>query len=108
MNESISGNATETDIVIPVYNQYSFTRNLIENIYRHSDVPFHIYVIDNASTDETVDIHKVYTRNITVVHNRRNLGWSGGINQGVELGENPNVVFINNDVEVSGGWLGNL
>ena len=108
MNEPTSSNATETDIVIPVCNQYSFTRNLIESIYRNTDVPFHIYVIDNASTDETVDIHKVYTRDITVVHNRKNKGWCGGINQGVALGENPNVVFMNNDVEVSSDWLGNL
>jgi GT2 family glycosyltransferase len=101
-------NRTATDIIIPVFNQYSFTRNLIESIYRHTDVPFHIYVVDNASTDETVDLHKIYTRNITVVHNRKNRGWCGGINQGIELGRNPNVVFMNNDVEVSGDWLGNL
>ncbi len=97
-----------TDIVIPVYNQYSFTRNLIESIYRHTDVPFHIYVVDNASKDETVDLDKVFTRNITVVHNQENLGWAAGINQGVGLGSNPNVVFIKSEVEVSHGWLRNL
>ena len=106
MSETTS--KTDTDIIIPVFNQYSFTRNLIESIYRHTDVPFHIFVIDNGSTDETADLHKIYTRNITVVHNQKNRGWCGGINQGFELGENPNVVFMNNDVEVSGGWLGNL
>ena len=106
MTEPTSSNAT--DIIIPVYNQYSFTRNLIESIYRHTEVPFRIYVIDNASTDETVDLHKVYTRDITVVHNQENKGWCSGINQGFELGENPNVVFMNNDVEVSSTWLGNL
>ena len=105
---SVPTSRTATDIIIPVYNQYSFTRNLIESIYRHTDVPFHIYVIDNASADETADLHKVYTRNITVVHNQKNKGWCGGINQGLELGGNPNIVFMNNDVEVSTSWLGNL
>jgi GT2 family glycosyltransferase len=101
-------NESATDIIVPVYNQYSFTRNLIESIYRYTDVPFHIYVIDNASTDETVDLDKIYTRNITVVHNRKNLGWSAGINHGVGLGCNQNVVFMKNEVEVSSGWLRNL
>jgi len=96
------------DIIIPVFNQYSYTRNLLEGIYRHTDVPFHIYVIDNASTDETADLDKIYTRDITIVRNRQNRGWCGGINQGIELGRNPYVVFMNNDVEVSHGWLGNL
>jgi len=104
----LSVNDNAADIIIPVYNQYSFTRNLIESIYRHTDGPFHIYVIDNASTDETVDLDKIFTRNITVVHNQKNLGWSGGINQGVGLGCNANVVLMNNEVEVSRGWLGNL
>ena len=99
---------TAADLIIPVHNQYSYTRNLIEGIYRYSDAPFHIYIIDNASTDETTDLHKIYTHNITIVRNRENRGWCGGINQGISLGQNPYVVFMNNDIEVSQGWLGNL
>ena len=105
---SVQKDKTATDIIIPVYNRYSFTRNLIESIYRYTDVPFHIYLIDNASTDETADLHKIYTRNISVVHNQRNRGWCGGTNQGIELGNNPNIAFMNNDVEVSEDWLGNM
>jgi len=105
---SVPTEETATDVIVPVYNQYSFTRNLIESIYRYTDVPFHIYVIDNGSSDETIDLHKIYTRDITVLRNRHNRGWCGGINQGIELGQNPNLVFMNNDVEVSQGWLGNL
>ncbi len=63
------------DIVIPVCNNYPCTRTLVEGIYRYSDLPFHIYVVDNASTDETVDLSKIYTRDITVVRNRENRGW---------------------------------
>jgi O-antigen biosynthesis protein len=99
---------TAADLIIPVHNQYSYTRNLIEGIYRYSDAPFHIYIIDNASTDETTDLHKIYTHNITIVRNRENRGWCGAINQGISLGQNPYVVFMNNDIEVSQGWLGNL
>jgi len=97
-----------SDIIIPLFNQYAFTRNLLESIYRYTDHPFHIYVIDNASSDDTVDLHKIYTRQITIVRNRENRGWCAGINQGIQLGNNPYVVFMNNDVEVSHGWLGNM
>jgi O-antigen biosynthesis protein len=96
------------DIIIPVCNQYSHTRNLLEGIYRHTDLPFHIYIIDNDSSDETVDLPKIYTRNITILRNRMNRGWRGGINQGIQLGNNPNIVFVSNDVEVSKGWLSNM
>jgi GT2 family glycosyltransferase len=96
------------DIIIPVFNQYAYTRNLLEGIYRHTDLPFHIYVIDNASTDETIDLNKIYTRDITIVRNQENRGWCGGINQGIELGQNPYLIFMDNDVEISDGWLGNM
>jgi O-antigen biosynthesis protein len=96
------------DIVIPVHNEYLRTRNLLEGIYRHTEMPFHLYVIDNASTDETVDLHKIYTRDITIVRNRSNRCWCGGINQGIQLGKNPYLLFMSHDVEVSKGWLGNM
>jgi GT2 family glycosyltransferase len=96
------------DIIVPVFNQYSYTRNLLEGIYRHTEAPFHIYVIDNGSTDETSDLHKIYARDITIVRNRENRGWSAGINQGIALGHNPYIIFMNNEVEISQGWLDNL
>ncbi len=96
------------DIIVPVHNQFHRTRNLLEDLYRYSDLPFRIYVIDNASTDQTVDLSKIYTRDITVARNREDLGWAAGINQGIRLGSNPYLVFMTNKVEVSQGWLGNL
>jgi O-antigen biosynthesis protein len=101
-------NECGADIVIPVHNQYSHTRKLLESIYRYTDVPFHVFLIDNASTDETADLHKIYARNITIVRSRKNRGWCGGINQGIPMGEKPNVVLMHNSVEVSQGWLRNL
>lgn len=103
-----SSNQSAADILIPVRNHYACTRTLLEGIYRYTDCPFHIYVIDNASTDETVDLHKIYTHNITIVRNRRSRGWSGAINQGIQMGSNPYLVLMNNDVELAQGWLGNM
>lgn len=96
------------DIIIPVHNRFASTRNLLEGIYRYSDAPFHIYVIDNGSDDETVDLGKIYTRAVTVVRNRHDPGWPAAVNQGIQLGRNPYVVFLTNGVEVSKRWLGNL
>ena len=100
--------SSAADIIIPVRDQFNHTRALLEGIYRHSDLPFHIYVIDNASSDETVDLPKIYTRDITVVRNREDMGWSTAVNQGIRLGSNPYIVLMQNNVEVEQGWLGNL
>jgi GT2 family glycosyltransferase len=96
------------DILIPVRNRYDHTRTLLEGIYRHSDYPFHIYIFDNGSTDQTVDLHKIYTRDITIVRNRCGRSWSGAINQGIRMGSNPYLVFLKSEVELSCGWLRNM
>jgi GT2 family glycosyltransferase len=96
------------DILIPVRNNFPGTRRLLEGVYRYADHPFHIYIIDNASTDETVDLHKIYTHNITIVRNRENRGWSAAINQGIQLGTNNYLVFMSTDIELAKGWLGNM
>jgi GT2 family glycosyltransferase len=97
-----------TDIIVPVFNQVGYTRALLDGIYRWTDTPFHIYLIDNGSTDETCRIGSHYDSNITVVHNEENRGWCCGVNQGIAMGRSPNVALLNNDVEVSEGWLANL
>jgi len=97
-----------TDIIVPVINQLHYTLALLDGIYRWTDTPFHIYLVDNASTDETARIDSLYDSNITIVRNPVNRGWCGGVNQGILLGKHPNVALLNNDVEISKGWLGNL
>lgn len=104
----ISSHQGSVDIVIPVCNGFPYTRTLVEGVYRYTDLPFHIYLVDNASTDETVDLPKIYTRDITVVRNRENRGWCAGANQGLEVSHSPTVVLMSNDLEVSQGWLGNM
>jgi GT2 family glycosyltransferase len=96
------------DILIPVRNHYADTRRLLECIYRYADYPFQIYVLDNSSTDETIDLHKIYTNRITIVRNRDNRGWSGAINQGILMARSPYLVFLHHDVELARGWLRNM
>jgi GT2 family glycosyltransferase len=96
------------DILIPVRNQYAKTRALLESVYRYTDFPFQIYVLDHGSTDETLDLGKIYTKDITLVKTRRKRNWTGAINHGIRIATNPFVVILSNDVEISQGWLGNM
>ena len=96
------------DIIIPVRNRYADTRALLESIYRHTGYLFHIYIIDDASTDETVDLGKIYTRDITILRNRLSRGRSAALNKGIQAGSNPYLVFLNNEIELAQGWLENM
>jgi GT2 family glycosyltransferase len=96
------------DIIIPVHNHFACTRNLLQAVYRYTDFPFHLYLIDNNSTDETVELEKIYTRSITVVRNPQGQGWGASLNQGIRLGCSPQVIILSNHAGIYRGWLGRL
>jgi GT2 family glycosyltransferase len=94
------------DIIIPVFNACEFTRQCLESIFRNVRIPVHVLIMDNASTDATRAIVNAAKNEcppsieLSIITNKENLGWIGGINQGIELSRAPYVVISNNDVFV--------
>ena len=92
------------NIVIVTWNACDYTRYCIDSIRRYTDYPYHLTVVDNGSTDETLD----YLRSqpdIRVIANKENVGYGGAINQGFEAEPTRFVCVMNNDIVVSPGWL---
>jgi GT2 family glycosyltransferase len=100
--------AGAADIIVPVHNEFQRARALLEDIYRFTEHPFHLYVIDNDSSDETAELDKIYCRDITIARNRERRPWSAAINQGIQLSRNRFLVFLETEVRISRGWLSHL
>jgi len=64
-----------------------------------------VIVVDNASTDNSVEIIKSYMPLIRFVETGKNLGYSGGNNAGVDAANGKYVVFLNPDTTVDKDWL---
>lgn len=69
----------------------------------------HIIVVDNASTDGSVDIiREQYGSEVEIMQNLENMGYSGGVNPGferaIELGANYTAPF-NDDAQADKKWL---
>jgi GT2 family glycosyltransferase/2-polyprenyl-3-methyl-5-hydroxy-6-metoxy-1,4-benzoquinol methylase/glycosyltransferase involved in cell wall biosynthesis/Flp pilus assembly protein TadD len=94
-------------IVILTYNQLDYTKITIDSIRRHTKNPYEIIVIDNASSDGTVEYLEAQ-KDIRAVFNEENLGFPAGCNQGMEIAKGDYVVLLNNDVIVSDNWLEDL
>lgn len=56
-----------------------------------------VTVIDNASSDDTVDKARSFDQ-VQVFSNRENLGFAGGVNQGVQHSRHPTILVLNPDV----------
>jgi O-antigen biosynthesis protein len=97
-----------TSIVLLTFNQLEFTKHCIDSIRTYTDKDaYELIIIDNASTDGTVDWLKRQT-GIKVIYNTENLGFPKGCNQGIEVSKGDNILLLNNDTVVTFNWLDNL
>jgi len=69
---------------------------------------FEVIVVDNGSTDGSVEWLKQNWPGIRVIANSANMGFAGPVNQGIEASTSPFVAVLNNDTEPEYGWLAEL
>ena len=92
-------------IVIPVYNQYHYTRLCLWSILQNTaDVPYEVILADDCSTDETRTISE-RIRNINVVRPEANLRFLRNCNHAARHARGKYVLFLNNDTQVQPDWL---
>jgi tetratricopeptide (TPR) repeat protein/GT2 family glycosyltransferase len=104
-----------TSIVILTYNQLDYTKRCILSIFTHTWDAYELIVVDNGSTDGTVDFissldcsNYIDCRNIKLIANPENAGFARGCNQGLSVAEGRHLLLLNNDVVVTPGWLSRL
>ena len=97
----------KVSIIVPVYNQIDITLSLLKSIAKHTSVSYEIIVADDNSQDETKDLHK-FAKNVLHVRNEDNLGFLLNCNNAAKSARGEYLVFLNNDTNVSHGWLDNL
>ncbi|MDL1964394.1 MAG: glycosyltransferase, partial [Deltaproteobacteria bacterium] len=94
----------DVSIIIPVYNQCEHTFRCLESILKNSTVPYEVILVDNASDKSTAQMLDAM-EGIRVIHNKENQGFVIACNEGAKAGEGKNYLFLNNDTEVTQGWL---
>ncbi|WP_426278031.1 glycosyltransferase family 2 protein [Chryseobacterium sp. S-02] len=65
-----------------------------------------IFVIDNASTDDSVEFLKINFPSVKMVINAVNYGFAGGYNEGLKQIDAEYYCLLNSDVEVTPNWIG--
>ncbi len=100
----------KASVIIPNLNGAGWLRDSIESIWNQTERDFELIVIDNGSTDESLDIAKSYEGrpNYTLICNDRNTGFSHAVNQGIAIARGEYVVLFNNDAFAEPQWLAEL
>jgi GT2 family glycosyltransferase len=99
-------------IVITSFDTLVFTRLCLESLLANTEHPaYEVIVVDNCSTDGTVDYLKELAErhsHVELVLNGRNIGFGPACNQGLALARGDVLVLLNNDTIVPPGWLARL
>lgn len=96
-----------TSIIMVTHNELSYTHQCLESVRFVTDEPFELIVVDNGSTDGTVDYLRRNT-DVTLIANPDNRGFPAAVNQGLAVARGEHVLLLNNDTLVTTGWLRRL
>ncbi|MBD3345011.1 MAG: glycosyltransferase [Chitinivibrionales bacterium] len=83
-------------VVIPLYNGEMFIVECLESVFAQTEQPVEIVVVDDGSTDKSVEIVKSFGGNITLV-SQKNGDVSAARNAGVEAAGGELIAFLDQD-----------
>ena len=83
----------------------TYLEMVLETLARQSFRDFDVTVVDNGSTDGSVEYLRERWPEVRVVELSDNSGFPTAINQGVHASRGRYVALLNNDVELAPNWL---
>jgi len=85
-------------VTIVTYNSGRFIKRCLESVLDQKFAGKEIIVVDNASTDGTVDILEQFEDRCKIVYNDENIGFAAAQNQAIRLSRSEWVLTLNPDV----------
>ena len=96
------------DVVIVNFNAGEYLTAAVESVLRSRSVA-HVYIVDNASTDGSLDfLPQGHDDRLTIINNTANLGFAAACNLGLMRTASENVLLVNPDCCVMEGAIDRL
>jgi GT2 family glycosyltransferase len=91
-------------IVILNWNGSELLKRFLPSVLKNS-AQARIYVIDNGSTDNSVEVLQSDFKDVQVIALDKNYGFAGGYNEGLKSVKESILCLLNSDVRVEGNWI---
>ena len=85
-------------ILMPVYNGEKYLREAIDSILNQTLKDFELIIINDCSSDDTVNIVRSYNDNrIVLINNKKNLGIAETLNKGIDISKGKYIARMDAD-----------
>ena len=91
-------------VVILNYNGIKLMEKFLPSVIKFTPSKYNIYIIDNGSSDGSVEFIRSNFKRINIVELNKNYGYAKGYNIGLKKINDDILCLLNNDVEVTEKW----
>jgi len=96
----------KTAVVVLNWNGQKLLNEFLPSVVKYSNIPnTKVYLVDNGSTDNSVEFVKETFPNVELIILDKNYGFTGGYNKALTLIQAEYFVILNSDVEVTQNWI---
>lgn len=96
-------------IIIVNWNTKDLTRDAIQAAYDQTHgFPFEIILVDNASSDGSMELFRSTFPDVVYIQNTENLGFGKANNQGMRIAKGDFIMLLNSDTVIIDGALNKL
>ena len=95
-------------IIIVNWNSKENLEECLESLFKISYKTYEVIMVDNGSTDDSVEFVKNNFPKVVIVRSKTNLGFAGGNNLGFKECRGKYILFLNNDTIVTKNFLSKL
>ena len=87
-------------VIVLNWNGIKVLNQCLGSLRTQTYTPLEIIVVDNASTDDSVDFIRERFPDVRLVVNEKNFGFGGGNNVGIQASQGKYVMMLNNDTRL--------
>lgn len=96
----------QASVIIPVWNGETIIAECLEAIFKYATSSLEeVFCVDNASVDRSASIIATEFPQVRLLPQPVNLGFAGGVNQGIKSATGDVFVLLNQDCLVQENWL---
>src|SRR3712207_3403668 len=97
--------ASDVTIAVLNYNGRQLLEVVLPSIFGQTAAGFRVHVIDDGSSDDSLEYLEREWPQAIVLRNPGNLGVTASMARAIETAETPYVALLNNDLELDPRWV---